>query len=173
MFLCLNLAAGEARESVGKPDRSLNQAGHWHSSVHHRRSQSPQNTVEDNSIVVAAVISDVVLRTGPGADFGAIGHLPRGTELETTDCIGGWYRVEFNGIALSALPIPGMTRPLPFARRGVRMALPRRCYPDLALRQSPKWDRQHWQDSSPRCQMQKLSARNFHDSVLSHFDRAA
>jgi hypothetical protein len=51
------------------------------------------------SIVVATVRSNVVLRAGPGADFSAIGHVPRGTELETTDCIGGWYRVEFNGIA--------------------------------------------------------------------------
>jgi Bacterial SH3 domain len=99
MFLCLNLARGEASECVGKPDRSVNQAGHWHSRVHHRRSQSPQNTVADNSIVVATVRSDVVLRAGPGAEFRAIGHVPRGTELETTDCIGGWYQVEFNGIA--------------------------------------------------------------------------
>jgi hypothetical protein len=98
-FLCLNLAAGEASECVGKPDGSVNQAGHWHSRVHHRRSQSPQNTVVDNSIVVATVRSDVVLRAGPGAHFSAIGHVPRGTELETTDCIGGWYQVEFNGIA--------------------------------------------------------------------------
>jgi hypothetical protein len=99
MFLCLNLAAGEASECVGKSDRSVNQAGHWHSRVHHRRSQSPQNTVEDHSIVVATARSDVVLRAGPGADFGAIGLVPRGTELETTDCIGGWYQVEFNGVA--------------------------------------------------------------------------
>jgi hypothetical protein len=82
MFLCLNLAAGEASECVEKPDRSVSQ----------------QNTVEDNSIVVATVRSDVVLRAGPGAYFSAIGHVPRGTELETTDCIGGWYQVEFNGI---------------------------------------------------------------------------
>jgi hypothetical protein len=54
--------------------------------------------VEDNSIVVATVRSDVVLRAGPGADFRAMGYVPRGTELETTDCIGGWYQVEFNGI---------------------------------------------------------------------------
>ncbi len=99
LFLCLNLAAGEASECVGKPDRSVNQAGHWHSRVRHRRSQSPQNMVEDNSIVVATARSDVVLRAGPGVDFGAIGHVPRGTELETTDCIGGWYQVEFNGIS--------------------------------------------------------------------------
>jgi uncharacterized protein YraI len=45
------------------------------------------------------VRSDVVLRAGPGADFGAIGHLPGGTELETTDCAGGWCQVEFKGIA--------------------------------------------------------------------------
>jgi hypothetical protein len=96
MFLCLNSAAGEASECVGKPDRSVNQAGHWHSRAHRGRSQSP---LEDNSIVVATVRSDVVLRAGPGADFSAIGHVPRGTELETTDCIGGWYQVEFNGIA--------------------------------------------------------------------------
>jgi uncharacterized protein YraI len=44
------------------------------------------------------VISDTVLRAGPGADFSAIGHVPGGTELETTDCAGGWCRVEFNGI---------------------------------------------------------------------------
>jgi hypothetical protein len=62
-------------------------------------SEPPQNTVLDNSMVVTTVRSDVVLRAGPGADFSAIGHVPRGTELETTDCIGGWYQVEFNGIA--------------------------------------------------------------------------
>jgi uncharacterized protein YraI len=45
------------------------------------------------------VRSDVVLRAGPAADFSAIGHVPGGTELETTDCVGGWCRVEFNGIA--------------------------------------------------------------------------
>jgi hypothetical protein len=98
-LLCLSLAAGEASECLGKPDRSVNRAGHWHSRVHHRQSQSPQNADLDNSIVVATVRSDVVLRAGPGADFSAIGHVPRGTELETTDCIGGWYQVEFNGIA--------------------------------------------------------------------------
>jgi hypothetical protein len=53
----------------------------------------------DNSIVVTTVRSDVVLRAGPGADFSAIGHMPGGTELETTDCMGGWCQVEFNGIA--------------------------------------------------------------------------
>jgi uncharacterized protein YraI len=53
----------------------------------------------DNSIVVTTVGSDVVLRAGPGADFSAIDHVPGGTELETTDCMGGWCRVEFNGIA--------------------------------------------------------------------------
>jgi hypothetical protein len=37
MFVCLNLDAGEASECVRKPDRSVNQAGHWHSRVHHRR----------------------------------------------------------------------------------------------------------------------------------------
>jgi uncharacterized protein YraI len=99
MFLCLNLDAGQASESVGKPDRSLNQAGHWHSRVHHRRSQPPQNTVVDNSIVVTTVRSDVVLRAGPGANFSAIGHVSGGTELETTDCIGGWCQVEFKRIA--------------------------------------------------------------------------
>ena len=98
-FLCLNLAAGEASECVGKPDRSVNQTDHWHSRMHHRRSQSPQNTVVDNSIVVATVRSDVVLRAGPGADFSAIGHVPGGTKLETTDCMGGWCQVEFNGIS--------------------------------------------------------------------------
>jgi hypothetical protein len=156
----LNLDAGEASECVRKPDRSVNQAGHWHSRVHHRRcwsfeppnatvgpaasadrgpalntdsqpswfsglttglaktflrqpqqsgaqqssisssySQSPQNTVVDNSIAVTTVRSEVVLRAGPGADFSAIGHVPGGTELEMTDCIGGWCQVEFNGIA--------------------------------------------------------------------------
>jgi uncharacterized protein YraI len=45
------------------------------------------------------VRSDVVLRAGPGADFSAIDHLPGGTELETTDCAGGWCQVEFKGIA--------------------------------------------------------------------------
>jgi hypothetical protein len=99
MFLCLNLDAGEASECVGKPDRSVNQAGHWHFRVNHRRSQSPQNTVMDNSTVVTTVRSDVVLRAGPGADFSAIGHVPGGTDLETTDCIGGWCQVEFNRIA--------------------------------------------------------------------------
>ena len=62
-------------------------------------SERPQNTVLDNSIVVTTVRSDVVLRAGPGADFSAIGHVPGGTELEMTDCMGGWCRVEFNGIA--------------------------------------------------------------------------
>jgi hypothetical protein len=45
------------------------------------------------------VRGDIVLRAGPGADFSAIGHVPSGTELETTDCAGGWCQVEFNGIA--------------------------------------------------------------------------
>jgi uncharacterized protein YraI len=45
------------------------------------------------------VRSDIVLRAGPGADFSAIGHVPAGSELETTDCAGGWCRVGFNGIA--------------------------------------------------------------------------
>jgi hypothetical protein len=160
MFLCLNLDAGEASECVRKPDRAVNQAGHWHSRVYHRRcwsfeppnatvgpaasadrgpaqntdsqpswfsglttglaktflrqpqqssaqqssisssySQPPQNTVADNSIVVTTVRSEVVLRAGPGADFSAIGHVPGGTELEMTGCIGGWCQVEFNGIA--------------------------------------------------------------------------
>ena len=53
----------------------------------------------DNSIVVTTVRSDVVLHAGPGADFSAIGRVPGGTELETTDCVGGWCQVEFNGIA--------------------------------------------------------------------------
>jgi uncharacterized protein YraI len=44
------------------------------------------------------VRSDVVLRAGPGANFGAIGHVPGGTRLETANCTGGWCRVEFNGI---------------------------------------------------------------------------
>jgi hypothetical protein len=154
MFLCLNWDAVAASECVGKPDRPVNQAGHWHyhvDRVHHRRcwlfepsnarvgpaqntdtqqswfshltpilaktfskqpqqssvqqssissysSEPPQNTVLENSTVVATVSSDVVLRAGPGADFSAIGHVPGGTELETTDCIGGWCRVDFNGI---------------------------------------------------------------------------
>jgi hypothetical protein len=155
--------AKAASECVGKPDLSVNQAGHWHyhiDRVHRRRcwflepsnatispaasanrvsarntdsqqswfsrlttdlaktvskqpqqsrlqqssissysSEPPQNTVVDNSIVEATVRSDVVLRAGPGADFGAIGHVPGGTELETTNCVGGWCQVEFNGIA--------------------------------------------------------------------------
>jgi uncharacterized protein YraI len=62
-------------------------------------SEPPQNTVLDNSIVVTTVRSDVVLRAGPGANFSAIGHVPGGTELKTTDCMGGWCRVQFNGIA--------------------------------------------------------------------------
>jgi Bacterial SH3 domain len=160
MFLCLNLDTGEASECVGRPDRSVNQAGHWHSRVHHRRCwpfelsnagagptasndrgpaqntdsqrswfsglttglaktfskqsqqsgvqhgsissfypQPPENTVVDNSIVITTVRSNVVLRAGPGADFSAIGHVPGGTDLEMTDCMGGWCQVEFNGIA--------------------------------------------------------------------------
>jgi hypothetical protein len=162
LFLCLNLDAGGASECVGKPDRSINQAGHWYYYVdlHHRRcwsfepskarvgpaasadggpaqntdsqqswfsrltpilaktfskqpqqsseqqsslssysSEPAQNMVVGNSIVVTTVRNDVILRAGPGADFSAIGHVPGGTELETTDCIGGWCRVEFNGIA--------------------------------------------------------------------------
>ena len=62
-------------------------------------SEPPQNTVLDNSIIVTTVRSDVVLHAGPGADFSAIGHVPGGTELKTTDCMGGWCRVQFNGIA--------------------------------------------------------------------------
>jgi uncharacterized protein YraI len=69
------------------------------SSISAYSSEPPQNTVLDNSIVVTTVRSDVVLRAGPGADFRAIGHVPGGTELKTTDCMGGWCRVEFNGIA--------------------------------------------------------------------------
>jgi uncharacterized protein YraI len=160
MFVCLNLDAGEASECVRKPDRSVNQAGHWHSRVHDRRcwsfepsnarggsaapadrgpgqntdsqpswfsrlttdlaktfskqsqqsrvqqssissysSQSFQNAAVDNSIVVTTVRGDVVLRAGPGTDFSAIGHVPDGTELEMTDCKGGWCQVEFNRIA--------------------------------------------------------------------------
>jgi Bacterial SH3 domain len=53
----------------------------------------------DNSIVVTTVRSDVVLRAGPGADFSAIGHIRGGTELEMTDCMGGWCRVDSNGLA--------------------------------------------------------------------------
>ena len=75
-------------------------------------SELPQNTIVDNSIVVTTVRSDVVLHAGPGADFSVIGHIRGGTELQTTDCMGGWCRVEFNGIAgFVALPISGMTRP--------------------------------------------------------------
>jgi uncharacterized protein YraI len=44
------------------------------------------------------VRSDVVLRAGPGANFSAIGHVPGGTRLETTNCTGGWCHVEFNRI---------------------------------------------------------------------------
>jgi hypothetical protein len=165
MFLCLNWDAWAASpsECVGRPDLSVNQAGHWHyhvDRVHHRRcwffeppkatvspaasinrvptqntdsqqswfsrlstelaktfskqprqssvqqssisaysSEPPQNTVVDNSIVVATVRSDVVMRAGPGAEFSAIGHVPSGTELETINCIGGWCQVEFNAIA--------------------------------------------------------------------------
>jgi uncharacterized protein YraI len=69
------------------------------SSILSYSSQPPQNKVVDNSIVVTTVRSGVVLRAEPGADFSAIGHVPGGTELETTDCIGGWCQVEFNGIA--------------------------------------------------------------------------
>jgi hypothetical protein len=43
--------------------------------------------------------SDIVLRAGPGTEFSEIAHVPGGTELETTDCAGGWCQVEFNGIA--------------------------------------------------------------------------
>jgi uncharacterized protein YraI len=69
------------------------------SSILSYSSEAPQNTVVDNSIVVTTVRSDVVLRAGPGADFSTIGHVPGGSEMETTDCIGGWCRVAFNGIA--------------------------------------------------------------------------
>ena len=40
MFLCLNWAAWAASECVGKPDRPVNQAGHWYYYVdgrHQRR----------------------------------------------------------------------------------------------------------------------------------------
>jgi hypothetical protein len=53
----------------------------------------------NNSIVVTTVRSDVVLRAGPGGDFSAIGHVPGGSELQTTHCTGGWCQVEVNGIA--------------------------------------------------------------------------
>jgi hypothetical protein len=69
------------------------------SSISAYSSEPPQNMVLDNSIVATTVRSDVVLRAGPGADFRAIGHVPGGTALKTTDCMGGWCRVEFNGIA--------------------------------------------------------------------------
>jgi hypothetical protein len=75
------------------------QSGVQQSSISAYSSEPPQNTVVDNSIVVTTVRGDVVLRAGPGADFSSIGHVPGGTELETTDCMGGWCRVEFNGIA--------------------------------------------------------------------------
>jgi hypothetical protein len=74
MFPCLNWDAVSASEYVGKPDQRVDQAGH------------------------STVRSDVVLRAGPGVDFSAIGHVPGGVELKTT-CMGGWCRVEFNGIA--------------------------------------------------------------------------
>jgi uncharacterized protein YraI len=45
------------------------------------------------------VRSDADLRAGPGANFNSIGHLPGRTELETTNCAGGWCQVEFKGIA--------------------------------------------------------------------------
>jgi uncharacterized protein YraI len=51
------------------------------------------------AVASVTVRSDVALRAGPGADFSAIGHVPGGTELETTKCKGRWCRVEFNGIA--------------------------------------------------------------------------
>jgi hypothetical protein len=75
------------------------QNGVQQSSISAHSSEPPENSVVDNSTVVTTVRSDVVLRAGPGADFSAIGHVPGGTELETTDCMGGWCRVEFNGIA--------------------------------------------------------------------------
>jgi hypothetical protein len=40
MFLCMNWDAVAASECVGRPDRPVNQAGHWHyhvDRVHHRR----------------------------------------------------------------------------------------------------------------------------------------
>jgi hypothetical protein len=186
MFLCLNWDAWAASpsECVGRPDLSVNQAGHWHyhvDRVHHRRcwffeppkatvspaasinrvptqntdsqqswfsrlstelaktfskqprqssvqqssisaysSEPPQNTVVDDSIVVATVRSDVVLHAGPGAEFSAIGHVPSGTELETINCIGGWCQVEFNGTAgfVGAADIGNDTAiPLSSARR--------------------------------------------------------
>jgi uncharacterized protein YraI len=160
-FLCWGAEA--ASECVGKPDLSVNQAGHWHyhvDHVHRRRcwlfepskaavgpaasadrmpaqntdsqqswisrltmvlaktsskqpqqssvqqsgispysSEPLQNRIVDNSSIVTTVRNDVVLRAGPGAEFSAIGHVPGGAELETTDCMGGWCQVEFNGIA--------------------------------------------------------------------------
>jgi hypothetical protein len=61
-------------------------------------SEPPENRFVDNSSIVTTVRNDVVLRAGPGAEFSAIGHVPGGTELETTDCMGGWCQVEFNRI---------------------------------------------------------------------------
>jgi len=46
----------------------------------------------------ATVKNEVILRAGPAASFSAIGHIPAGTKLETTDCRGGWCQVDFNGI---------------------------------------------------------------------------
>jgi len=89
------LTTGLAKTFSRQPQQSSVQQ----SSISSYSSQPRQNTVVENSIVVTTVRSDVVLRAGPGADFSAIGHVPGGTELETTDCMGGWCRVEFNGIA--------------------------------------------------------------------------
>jgi Bacterial SH3 domain len=89
------LTAGLAKTFATQPQQGSVQR----SSISAYSSEPPQNTAVDNSVVVTTVRSDVVLRAGPGAEFSAIGRVPSGTELETTDCMGGWCRVEFNGIA--------------------------------------------------------------------------
>jgi uncharacterized protein YraI len=88
------LTTGVAKTFSTQPQQGSVQ----HSSISAYSSEAPQNTVVDNSIVVRAVRSDVVLLAGPGAEFSVIGHVPGGSELETTDCKGGRCRVEFNGI---------------------------------------------------------------------------
>jgi hypothetical protein len=89
------LATGLAKTFSMQPQQGIVQ----HSSISAYSSDPPQNTVVDNSIFVTTVRSDVVLRAGPGVEFSAIGHVPGGTKLETTDCAGGWCQVKFNGIA--------------------------------------------------------------------------
>jgi len=89
------LATGLAKTFSVQPQQGSVQR----SSISVYSSDPPQNAVVDNSIVLTTVRSDVVLRAGPGVEFSAIGHVPGSTELETTDCMGGWCQVKFNGIA--------------------------------------------------------------------------